>query len=349
MRHATYDIRRKNALRSSEKSLLQKIKQRFGKEAGLPNPLLVHGIGDDAAVFRGSAKQHWLATSDVQVEGVHFDLNLIRMDELGERAFHVAVSDVAAMGGVPKFVLLSMVIPKRISQKEVGKLMTAFNRAAQKERVQLIGGNLSKSLSHLSLDVFVLGQVSPNKMILRSGAKPGDLIYTTGNLGWAAAGREILTKYAGRRMPPYQKLISAFLKPTARCAAGKILAESGLVTSMMDVSDGLSTDLKTLCRESSVGARIDLSQMPLAKHLWFAGKKLNRDPWQWVLHGGEDYELLFTLNSKASLAKKQMLSQKLKIPIWEIGKIIARKSIDFVDHRGILQPLNSKGWDHFAN
>ncbi len=348
MRHATCDMQQKRAAQTCEKLFLQKIEQQFGKSTSAQDPLLVQGIGDDAAVFRGDESKLWLATCDAQVEGVHFNLDWISFNELGARSFHVAVSDIAAMGGVPRFVLLSLIVPDRVSQADVSKMMIAFNGQARKEKVQLIGGNLSSSLKHLSIDVFVLGQVDKGQSVLRSGAKPGDTICTTGFLGHAAAGLALLTKF-GRteEAKANQKLVFSFLRPRARIAAGKVLAQSGLVSSMMDVSDGLSSDLKSLCAESKVGAQLGTTDLPMDSALVRAGKLLNCDPLQWVLHGGEDYELLFTLKSSATLTQIDQLKRKLATPIHEIGKITAGKAIVIGDENGKLKKLESKGWDHF--
>jgi thiamine-monophosphate kinase len=335
----------------SERSLLLQIKKRFGGPRFNCSPLLIQGIGDDAAIFRGEKGLLWLASSDVQVEGRHFDLKWMNWEELGARAFHVAVSDIAAMGGTPRFVLLSLIIPPRVSQNDVEKIMASFTQEATKEKVQLIGGNLSGAKSQLSLDVFVIGQVEGKRYVLRSGARPGDFIYTTGILGQAAAGLEILSKFGRKKAMVFsseiKKLVSRWLRPKAKCAIGRALAESGIVSSMMDLSDGLSSDLKTLCVESGVGAKIFCERLPISRGVVSAGKLLHRDPKDWVLHGGEDYELLFTIKANAANAKIEALANRIKTPIFEIGKITSRKTL-WMDEAGKINKLESGGWDHFA-
>lgn len=282
---------------------------------------VVAGIGDDAAVLRLSREAQLLATCDVQVEGVHFKRDFLTPQELGQRAVVVALSDIAAMGGVPRFLLLSLGIPLKTEDIFVDKLIEGVQRGCKNYRVDLVGGNLSRA-RELFIDCFVLGQAT-GKPLTRNGANVGDKVLVTGVIGNAAMAR----------------LQGKLLVPTARVKEGEIIAKSGLSTAMIDVSDGLSTDLLHICDASKVGVRIFAKSLPIQSTL----KDLDL-----ALHGGEDYELCFTAPQNYTEKIIAELKRKTGTRATIIGEILDKKEGRWVmDEDGKQKPLKAKGWDHF--
>lgn len=257
------------------------------------------GIGDDCAVISKDSKTDLVITTDLLVEDIDFRLDWTIPEFLGHKSLAVSLSDVASMGANPVWAMLSIGIPEKIWKAGfVEKFYEGWFALAEKFGVILIGGDVSKTPDKIVVDSIVAGEVKKNKAILRSGAKPGDLIFVTGQLGGAAGGLQLLKK--GERFDfesknKIQNLISRHLKPNPRIEIGKILAEKKLATAMIDLSDGLSGDLAHLCRESQVGAKIFKDKIPIDENL----KNENSDlSFSLALNGGEDFELLFTLNPK---------------------------------------------------
>lgn len=297
---------------------------------------LVLGIGDDAAVVRG-AKGLCLLTTDLLIEDVHFITSLHPPHYLGRKSLNVNLSDIAAMGGRPTFALLGLALRKGLGRAWVRSFLGGLKAAAGEAGVALIGGDISAA-KRTVVSVTIIGEAgSP---IRRSGARPGDLIFVSGCLGDAAAGLRLLRRgYRLGKDSQADCLLRAFLDPVPQLALGQALSRLKAASSMIDTSDGLSVDLLHLCEESGTGAEIDLGLLPLSPAI----RALEKKPERLALHGGEDYQLLFT-SSSDKLAK--ILSLQKKFALHRIGRMTRRKGIFTIDPEGRRRLLKAEGYEH---
>jgi thiamine-monophosphate kinase len=326
----------------SETALITALNRLFGPAP----PEVLLGIGDDCAAIRLDEDRCLLLTVDTLVEGVHFDLSYTPLQKLGFKALAVNLSDIAAMGGEPRYALLSLGWPP--SRDRAGALVLAegLARAAREYGVSLIGGDTVASPGGLSLTVTLTGEVAAARMLRRSGAQAGDLVYVTGPLGEAAAGLEVLRR--GLQLAPeaQRALTEAFLTPRPQLKAGRLLAATGLATALIDLSDGVATDLFHICQASSVGAVIEAGLVPVSPHLAAAAPALGLDPLSLALSGGEDYQLLFTSPREAAPALKQAFSQAGLPPPRALGEIQAGQKVLLA--RGLEKiDISGQGYDHF--
>lgn len=313
------------------------------------------GIGDDCAVIPNS-NCDVLTTTDMLIENVHFDLRYFSPEMLGKKAIAVNLSDIAAMGGKPLYILVSLGIPTSFQTKYVEELYGGVESMAGIHNCSIIGGDISKSLCGLIINITVIGEIEKNAFISRAGAKTKDKIFVTGVLGDSAAGLDllkgtcILKKPNGRKPGKASfknKIIRKHLLPVPRLEEGEILAKSIGASAMIDLSDGLASDLKRICEESQCGARIFLDKIPLSKAIRLFGKSSKKNIYDYALYGGEDYELLFTINEKKT-QRLQKKWQKMKIPITNIGEILDRENgVTLVNSKGKEGPLLKSGYDHF--
>lgn len=270
----------------------------------------VKGCGDDAAVL-DAGDRYGLVSTDLMLEGVHFDLTYFPLQHLGYKAVVVAVSDILAMNGTPQQVLVSLGISSRFSVEMIDRFYEGVRAACSDYKTDLVGGDTSASVNGLTISVTATGDVDKDKIAYRSGAGANDLICLTGDLGAAYMGLHLLEreKWAcdGHPNPEpkfegYEYILRRQLKPDARVDVVEKLAQSGIVpTSMIDISDGLSSELLHLCKASDKGARIYLNRLPIAKQTYAMADELHSDPVVAALNGGDDYELLFTV----PLARRQ--------------------------------------------
>jgi thiamine-monophosphate kinase len=330
----------------SEFELINYLKRKTLDSSKL-NPKLKVGIGDDCAVISKDSKTDLVITSDLLVEDIDFRLAWTRAEYLGHKALAVSLSDVAAMGAKPCWAMLSIGVPAKIWKTNfVDEFYKGFFKLAKKFHVALVGGDVSKTPDKIVIDSFLAGETKKGKAILRSGAKPGDLIFVTGELGGAAAGLKLLEK--GERFEkssknPSQKLLLRQLKPNAQTEIGQILGEKNLATAMIDVSDGLSSDLAHLCRASGVGARVFTDNIPFHKHLKNVVETLE-EKLDFALNGGEDFELLFTIDPK----KISQLEKELeKFSFSRIGEIVANATIIELIEKERSRVLEPHGFRHF--
>ncbi|MFC1711133.1 thiamine-phosphate kinase [Patescibacteria group bacterium] len=308
-----------------------------------PSKMLDGGIGDDVAIVKHSANKWLLLTTDSLIEDSHFKKNWFKPFSLGKKAAAINLSDISSKGGTPKYALISLGLPFDLKTSFVDKLYDGLISEFSKAKVQIVGGNITRSTKIL-IDIFLVGEIKPKMAVLRSTAKIGDLVLHTGFLGEARAGFKILEKGLQKE----SSLLERFLKPKPRLKEGQILAERKLVSSMMDISDGLWQDLGMLCQASSVGVELWQNKIFLSEKLKKAGKILNMDPLKLALQGGEDYELLFTCKKKNADKIKKMLKSKTNIKVSIIGKIkplsYGRKIVN-KDRK--QSEIFIKGWDHF--
>ena len=306
------------------------------------NERLLIGIGDDAAAWYGDTSIQ-LATVDSLIQGVHFSLATASWNELGWKALVANLSDIAAMGGVPQYALVSLALPDYTEVEDVTALYKGIIELAQQFEVTIAGGDTS-SAPLVAITITVLGSTrgQAQHILTRSAAKPGEKIAVTGYLGAAAAGSEMLTKHLQLDPEATASLRTAFLHPYPRIAEGQLLIEQRVKTAI-DISDGLIQDLSHICKASQVSARIEVDRVPIppAVKANFGDGAL-----ELALSGGEDYELLFTGNEE-TIDKVRMAAS---CPITVIGEIIADKlgKITLVDSQGNPFNLFKTGWEHFA-
>ncbi len=324
----------------NELSALRLIEEQFPSAIGCVEV----GIGDDSAALRVSPGRLLLATTDCQVEDVHFQKAYITPEGLARRSVAVSVSDVGAMGGVPKFILASLGFSGEEDEAFLMKLVEGFRLSEKEFGVKLVGGNLSSS-EKLFLDVTTLGEVEPENLVRRSGASPGDVIYVSGTLGDSALGLKLLED--GRTSDEYPCLIGRHLNPEPRLALGRRLALSGAATSMIDVSDGLTLDLARITVEQGVGARIDLDRIPVSDEYKERVAGYADEFFAYALGGGEDYELLFT-SSPGRRDDVREISAALDILITEIGEVVSGPAVSVIDRDGREVSVSRKGFIHFG-
>ncbi|MFQ5849062.1 MAG: thiamine-phosphate kinase [Candidatus Binatia bacterium] len=300
------------------------------------------GIGDDAA-WVGSGQNSLLITSDLLIEGFHFDLKWTSFYQLGYKTLSVNLSDLAAMGGIPAYVVLSLGIPIDFKAEDIEEFYRGIRKLASQSGVALVGGDTSAS-DHLFVSAFLVGH-APYRPITRSGARVGDDLYVTGTLGDSALGLDFLKKFKGRtKRDQVAYLTSRHHFPTARLRAGAILAREKLARAMIDISDGLIQDLAHLCKASGTGAVIWQDALPLSRpYQRFAG----RNKFRYALTGGEDYELLFSLRARDRV-RLEKIHKQLAVPVTLIGKCVpAHRGIVVVNSKGTSLPFLEMGYDHF--
>ena len=310
---------------------------------------IVCGIGEDTAAYIPKKGFLSLITTDLCIEGIHFDRRYTRLNQIGYKTLASNLSDIASMGGIPLFFVVSAAFPREITASEFRSLYQGLESLAKKTGVVLIGGDTSASKKGLFLNITVVGEVEPRVLVSRSGAKPDDRIFVTGTLGDSAAGLEILTRKRfpkdSRHPKAEMKLVQRHLMPFPRIKEGRDLALNRLPSAMIDLSDGLATDLGHICEESGVGAFIDVESVPVSKALQTYCSTLKRTPSSYSLTGGEDYELLFTV-PKAKVSRMMSLCQKKGFKMTEVGQITSKKGI-WVQTRKGLKLLKARGFEHF--
>lgn len=309
---------------ASERALIAS----FRRQASVGRGVL-KGIGDDCAILRVPPGHQTLVTTDFSLEGRHFRRDWHSPEFIGHRCLTRGLSDIAAMGGVPIAAFLSLALPPKLPQAWTNRFMKGLLSLASRHQVTLAGGDTAQSPSGVLADIIVLGSVPRGKAILRSGAKPGDAIYVTGSLGASAAWlKELLHGQEPDRMP--QSLF-----PQPRLQMAQFLRQKNLATSMIDLSDGLSTDLSHICEESRVGAELWQDAIPRAT---IRKSKISLEA---ALHGGDDYELLFTAPERAAIP-----SQIAGVSAKKIGRITSGQKMVLLTGAGI-KVLKPQGWQHF--
>ena len=300
------------------------------------------GIGDDCAWVEHRAGSS-LITADLLIEGVHFDLTWTSLFALGYKSLAVNLSDIAAMGGVPAYAILSLGIPAKFDSRQIDEFYRGFNRLARKWQVALIGGDTNIAPS-LIISVCLIG-TPPARPVRRNGAKVGDDIYVTGTLGDSALGLEQLrNKSRSANQVAVRLLLARHHQPTPRLSAGALLAREKLATAMIDISDGLLQDLGHICQASNTGAVIWNDRLPLSSaYRALCGTADTR----LALSGGEDYELLFCARPRQR-QRLEKLSRRAQVKITRIGSCVAaQQGITVIDGSGKPLALRFRGHDHF--
>jgi len=291
------------------------------------------GIGDDCAVLRIPPGYDLLVTTDFTIEKVHFRRDWHRPELVGQRCLTRGLSDIAAMGGKPQAAFLSLAVPGDLPQEWVDSFLKGLLDLAQEFKLPLAGGDTAESAGGggIQADIVVVGSVPKGKAVLRSGAKPDERIYVTGELGGSAAA---LARLAESK--PVGAGYFRHLPPQARVSVGQRLRQRKLASAMIDLSDGLSTDLEHICQESHVGAEIEAAAIPRAQ----VGVGEKPVALEFALHGGDDYELLFTSSSAVP-------SEVAGVRVTRIGRTTRSAGMRLIGEDGQAQPLHAGGWEHF--
>lgn len=317
----------------SESEFIQNIKTRYSLRL----------VGDDCALLPKSDAIDLLITSDMLVEDIDFRLTWTKPEFLGHKALAVSLSDIAAMGGEPRWAMLSIGVSEKLWKTDfLDRFYEGWHKLARKFGVELIGGDVSKSPDKLVIDSTVLGDAPKEKAVLRSGARPGDAIFVTGYLGGAAAGLVLLengTRYSENLAEPDHHLMLRQLQPLPHVRTGKLLQEIQLPTAMLDVSDGLSSDINHLALASGVGAKIYADRIPVDPAI--AGvTAISADPLDLALNGGEDFELLFSTG-------QEKIPIALDLGFHHIGEITSDVGIIELVRDDKVSRLQPKGYRHF--
>ncbi|PID76681.1 MAG: thiamine-phosphate kinase [Deltaproteobacteria bacterium] len=321
----------------SEREIIGEISRRFQKTTSRSRHL-VCGIGDDCAVFRQQAGSDWLISTDMLVENIHFDLSFHPPYKLGRKIVAVNLSDIAAMGGLPEFMLISVSLPKYIGRSWLADLLAGIDDMSAGFGCQLIGGDTVGG-GELSFSVTVIGKTDGITPIYRYGAKAGDRVYITGSLGQSGAGLEILRGGLQADDPELaEKLIEAHLNPEPQIKTGRMLAERALATAMQDVSDGITTDLAHICSASKVGAVIYEHLLPGREQLERICAGTNFSALDLMIAAGEDYQLVFTSPSRR-LAENTA-------EITRIGEVVCGSGVRLVRLNGTEEDIAWRGFEH---
>ena len=330
--------------RLGELGLIRRIRARAQRDAGAG---VLRGIGDDTAVLALSPGASLLATTDLLVEDVHFRRATAAPADIGWKAIMVNVSDIAAMGGEPRYALIGLAVPGSTPAEDVEAFYDGMHAAAAVHGVSIVGGDTSSTPHGWCIDVTLLGEHAGTPR-LRSAARPGDAVAVTGSLGRSAAGLAVLEGGAAAVPPEVaRELAQAHLRPCARVAEGRWLGRAPGVHAMMDVSDGVATDLAHICRESSVGARVRLADLPVAAATRAAADALGGDTDRWAAAGGEDYELLVTCAPGEVAAVARGLRDATGTALTVIGEIEAGPvDVRWIGRDGAVVALRA-GYEHF--
>ena len=322
-------------------NLIRSSSARYENSSRTPWQEVLVGIGDDAAAWQ-SNNQIQLATTDTLVQGIHFDLGVINWEELGWKALAVNLSDIAAMGGIPKYALLSLALPGELEVEDISKFTNSMMHLAHEFGVAIVGGNIA-SAPNVVITVTIIGCSKGKAILKRSTASCGEQIAVTGYLGLSAAGLEM---FKGKTIldPETSNILRrAHLKPMPKIKEGQILIDQGVKTAI-DISDGLIADLDHICESSKINAKIKIEQVPV--HPVVIANFPNHQ--ELALCGGEDYELIFTADATTVARTKQALN----CPVTVIGDITDEKSaarVTVMDSKGNIIPYKKGGWEHFKD
>ena len=339
------DPSRSSLERLGEFGLIARLRARLATTA----PGLLRGIGDDAAVLVPTPGLALLATADALIEEVHFSFRFSPPDAVGYRAMVANLSDIAAMGGIPRAALVCLALPARTELEVVDGLYEGLHRAAASAATAIVGGDTVRSPGGVMLAITVLGEVEPDRCVSRAGARPGDRLWVSGPLGGSAAGLAWLRRHGPRAEAPeaVRDAIRCHEAPVPRLALGRALALDGLAKAMLDVSDGLGGDARRIAEESGVGVQIEAGRVPLHPGASEVARRIGGDALQWAISGGEDYELLFAADPAADLAT-WAAGRGFPAPT-SVGTVVpAEAGCTLVAPDGSEHPLPG-GYDHLAH
>lgn len=310
---------------------------------------IVKAIGDDAAAFQTGADRLTLVTTDLLVERVHFLREATSGFNLGYKALAVNLSDIAAMGGIAREAFVSIAIPEECSLKYLDDLYNGMKRLAAEFDVNILGGDTTSSKTDLIINVAVTGTVKESEILLRSTAQVGDIIFSTGYLGDSRAGLHLILNNTPAESAALKELFNAHILPKPFLREGLFLAACRDVHAAIDVSDGLSSDLGHIAKESRVGARLDAHRIPVSPHLHTFCARFGFDPVDFALAGGEDYTLLCTIGRDSADKVARTYLSKFNQSLYPIGEITDTGRIELVEDNDKVRVITPTGWNHFKD
>jgi thiamine-monophosphate kinase len=310
---------------------------------------VVQGIGDDCAVLSYTQEEHLLVTMDMLIEGVHFRRDLITYYQLGWKTLAVNLSDIAAMAGTPRDAFIGLAVPPEIDLEDLEAFYKGFKDLARRYGVNLLGGDTSRSPDHMMITVTLTGTVPADRILYRRGARAGDWIAVTGHLGDAAAGLQIVL--SGNPVPDEIRapLVKAHLTPEPHLEEARLLASLEGVHAAIDVSDGLSMDVRHLCTLGRIGAVIDEVGIPISRSTRYLASKIHVSAEDLALHGGEDYVLLVAIAPDSFATISQAFEQRFRKPLYHIGSFCVERQVALKTSQGVIISLPSMGYDHFRS
>ncbi len=319
---------------------------RIAKKINVKKSRVKIGIGDDAAVIKTSKNTLVILTTDTLIEDVHFDLRYFSFFFLGWKALAANISDVISMGGTPTEALISLGLPKNVKVESVDELYSGIKKLARKYGISIAGGDIVSSPRKIVIGITVLGEAKKKNILLRKGAKVGEVILVSGDIGASALGLALLKKKKVYRKKNYA--IKKHLSPKPRVKEARIIAESRLATSMIDLSDGLVRSLIEIGKSSNVGSLILLDALPIRREIKELSNKLGKSVLDFALYGGEDYELLVTCKKKDALRLSSLVKRKTGTPLTILGEITEKsKGIKVKTPSERIVPLKGTGYEHF--
>lgn len=328
-----------------EFALIEKIKDMVD----VPSEAVIAGIEDDAAAIELSNDQILLLTTDALIEGVHFDLSYFSFFQLGWRAMAVNLSDIAAMGGRPQYALVVVGLPAHLPTDAITDLYAGIKALADRYQTKIVGGDTTQSPERIYLSLTVTGQVEKNNLTLRSGAQIGDGIYVTGKLGGALAGLKLLKTGDSDLQARFSRAIARHLIPHPRVSEARYLVENLSIHAMIDVSDGLASEINHICRLSHVGAIVYEKQIPIEPEIRSTAEFFHDRAVDYALYGGEDFELLFTAPEETDRQLREKFRTELCTDCTKIGQITERAEEVILENAvGAQTSLDGKGYDHFS-
>src|SRR5262245_19374826 len=326
----------------SERELIARITSRLPQQPAW----LTVGIGDDAAVVEPERNRLEVLSVDTLVDGVHFDRAFVPPDAIGHRALAVNLSDLAAMGAAPRLALLAMALPPALPLSTFDAIVAGFCALAERHRMHLAGGNLTKSPGPLMIDVTVSGTVKRRQALTRSGARPGDELYVSGTIGGARAGLLLLKSTTTESTDTNgAHVVAQYLRPDPRVRLGVVLGRNRAASACIDLSDGLADGLQRIAESSGVGITVDADALPIADGARATFERRGDDAVEEALAGGDDYELLFTVRRRMTRAVRAGARQA-GVPITRIGVCASGRGV-VLKRGGSEKPLTAIGYDHF--
>ena len=330
-----------------EFGLIGKIRHLLSREGSI-DPAVTLSLGDDSASFQPREGCEILVTCDSMVEGRHYLSEKMNPMEIGCRAMTMNISDIGAMGGVPRYALISLGLKENTPVLNIEEMYRGFLEILRDFEASIVGGNLTKVDGAEFIDITLIGEIERGKIIRRDKAREGDAVVVTGYPGHSAAGLELLLKEHLDEGITDHPLVQAYKSPTHRAREGKAIADSGLASAMIDISDGFVGDLGHICEESGVGATLYVDKLPLSEALRNTSGKLRKDPYDFVLGSSDDYELIITCDPAHIQKIKNLIESLSSILVTEVGRLggdFQRIRLSYSD--GSEKDTIVSGWDHF--